>query len=69
MSKIYYTGDMANCSGWFNVVKQTAQNVWLKEIDGDREFSIYPVQIGNVYKGHCNPRFVTELAYNAYHAA
>ena len=37
-------------------------HVMLSEIDGDRTFHVYRSQIGEVYQGHCNPRFVTEEA-------
>lgn len=67
-SKVYYTGDMANASGNFTVTAQNGHNVLLTEVDGDRKFWVYPSQIGNVYAGHCNPRFVTEEARQAYRA-
>jgi hypothetical protein len=76
MSKIYYTGDMANHSGWFKVTGTQNGKIVLKECDGEltmtggRTMIIYAQQVGDVYKGHCNPRFVTEAAYKAYrHAA
>lgn len=65
-SKIYYTGDMANASGNFTVARVNSFSVTLVEVDGDRKFDVYPSQIGDVYQGHCNPRFVTEEARQAY---
>jgi len=65
-SKIYYTGDMANASGHFTVASINSFSVTLVEVDGDRKFDVYPSQIGSVYQGHCNPRFVTEEARQAY---
>lgn len=71
-TKIYYTGDMANASGNFEVTaietSRWGTNVTLKELAGgeDRKFTIQAGQIGSVYQGHCNPRFVTEEARQAY---
>lgn len=67
-AQVYYTGDMANPSGHF-VVTSVAAFVTLKETDGDRTFKVSPSQIGHKYEGHCNPRFVTEEARQAYRAA
>jgi hypothetical protein len=66
--RIYYTGDMANHSGWFAVTPAHNGNLRLIEEDGGegRDFIIGAYQVGDVYKGHCNPRFVTEAAYRAY---
>ena len=67
--RIYYTGDMANPSGWGTVqrINLVSQSVDLGFQDG-REFQgIMLMQIGKVYRGHCDPRFVTEAAYMAYH--
>lgn len=68
-TKIYYTGDMANQSGHFTVTTTTPGWVTLTEEPGgeDRVFKgIHLFQIGHVYHGHCNPRFVTEVARQAY---
>ncbi len=65
--KIYYTGDVCNQSGWFEITRYTMTAVDLSEIDGDRKIlGIGRNQIGNVYHGHCGTRFVTEKAYNTY---
>ena len=71
--KIYYTGDMANRSGWFTITEQRQAGDYnpnmytLKEIGGNREFkAVFEMGIGEVYKGNCNPRFVTEEAYKTY---
>jgi hypothetical protein len=67
-SKVYYTGDMANGSGWFTVAS-SGPFYTLKELPGGEDRTlrgIYPTQIGSVYRGHCNPRFVTETAYRAF---
>lgn len=72
---IYYTGDMANMSGWFRIARVNAPTQYaplsydLEELGGgdDRELrGIYAISVGDVYRGHCNPRFVTEDAYHAY---
>jgi len=71
MTRIYYTGDMANQPGWFQVTEQEGAVLQLREepleLDG-RSFSIHSWQIGDRYEGHCNPRFVTEEAYKAFRA-
>lgn len=69
--RIYYTGDMANQSGWFAATPMANGNVRLVEEEGgeDRDFVINRVQVGSVYQGHCNPRFVTEAAVQTYRAA
>lgn len=67
-TRIYYTGDMANSSGHFEVTSNVRGQVTLKEIDGDRKFTVYASQIGEEYFGHCNPRFVTETARQAWRA-
>lgn len=70
-TKIYYTGDMANASGNFEVTSietnRWGTQVTLKELDGkyshNRLFrGIGLNQIDNKYKGHCGTRFVTQAA-------
>jgi hypothetical protein len=66
-TKVYYTGDARNSSGHFEIVSIGAIMCTLKEVDGDRLFrGIYLHQIGHLYEGHCNPRFVTEEARQTY---
>jgi len=65
-TEIYYTGDMANVSGHFRVAGQAMGNVILDEVGGFRRFKVYPTEIGHVYQGHCSPRFVTEVARQAF---
>lgn len=70
--KIFYTGDMANSSGHFEITANSGTFVTLKELPGgdDRTFQgIYISQIGFKYEGHCNPRFVTEEARQAFYDA
>ena len=67
--KIYYTGDMANQSGWFRVFNVRPDGSYdLLEIDGEhRDFcAVQAPSIGDVYMGHCNPRFVTAEAYQSF---
>ena len=71
--KIYYTGDMANRPGWFEITeakeieRSNLSMYTLKEINGDREFkAVYEMGISDIYEGHCGIRFVTEEAYKAY---
>lgn len=69
-TRIYYTGDMANAPGNFEVsaIFNTG-HVTLRELNGERVFrGIYLSQIGDVYEGTCNPRFVTEEARAAFFA-
>jgi len=69
-TRIYYTGDMANFSDWGTVCEiktgKFGAQVRLAMDNGPDKW-IPPVGIGNVYSGTCNPRFVTEAAYNAWH--
>lgn len=67
--RIYYTGDMANSSGWFTVSRIIdSRNVELTECDGgdSRVLTVAVPMIGDLYQGHCNPRFVTAQAHAAY---
>lgn len=68
-TEIYYTGDVMNESGHFKATFVSEALVKLKEIDGDRSFSLYPSQIGDIYRGHCNPRFVTKEAVQNFRKA
>ncbi len=62
---IYYTGDMANPDGWGNVERVTLENVVLRLQDG-RVLNVLPQAIGDIYRGHYDPRFVTLAAYAHY---
>lgn len=71
--RVYYTGDMANAPGWFHPVgdmDDPSAHINLYEDGGEgRKFlQVRRSRIGDEYKGHCNPRFVTEEAYEAYYA-
>ncbi|MDR7856117.1 hypothetical protein [Tissierella sp.] len=64
--KIYNRGDMANRSGWFEIVRYDSN--WgtydLEEIGGDRKIGgLFECSISEVDKGHSGTRFVTEKAY------
>jgi hypothetical protein len=72
--RIHYSGDVANRPGWFRVMLTTTGPRLVEESDlvwggESRSFILSPREIGDVYAGHCNPRFVTEAAYKAYHAS
>lgn len=70
--RIYYTGDMANSPGWFTVSRIIdSRNVELTECDGgdSRLKIVSTAMIGDLYQGHCNPRFVTAEAYLSYYEA
>ena len=73
---VFYTGDMANSSGHFvvaNIRESSCGTSYdLHEIPSDHSegremLGVYPSAIGNLYHGHCNPRFVTETARLAYY--
>lgn len=67
---VYYTGDMANDSAWLKVSCTGPTNIGMVEDGtyGGRVFNVQPSNIGDTYKGHCDPRFVTLTAYNEYKA-
>lgn len=73
--KIYYTGDMANREGMFEIVsaensRYGGNQYNLKEIKGDRMFrGTWETSIGDKHNGTCNPRFVTAEAYQAWREA
>lgn len=73
MERIYYTGDVANQSGWFTVEHIKGGNLHLVEVPGEysegRSFIISSSQVGDKYEGHGGTRFVTETAYKAWRAA
>jgi len=66
--RIYYTGDICNQSDWGTVAKIESGNVCL-QMDNGGQMWVWDTAIGNVYQGHCNPRFVTQTAYDTYRAA
>jgi hypothetical protein len=69
--RIHYSGDMANTAGWF-VATQVRNDgtVNLEEQGGEnRIMCINALQIGNFYRGHCDPRFVTEAAVEKFKCA
>ena len=67
-TKVYYTGDMANQDGHFEVFAYRGSSYDLLEIDGERKFlGVY--HIAEVYKGHCGDRFVTQQAWQDYREA
>lgn len=68
--RIHYSGDMANAQGWFEVTGLHHDgSVDLAECGGERVWRVSDCQIGDVYHGHCSPRFVTEAAVLTYRAA
>ena len=66
--RIYYTGDRANLSWWGMVLEVNDNDVVLAHDNGCIAH-VFPSAIGEVYQGHCDPRFVTERAFRAYHEA
>lgn len=74
--KIYYTGDQANYDGWFVITGlrdasyDLTEILPVAEIIEQRKFlGVSFSAIGNIYHGHCNPRFVTKEAHKAYSEA
>ena len=69
-TEIYYTGDMANQSGFFVITKIEESHAMLKEIETDhvkrRSINTPVWGIGTTYKGHMGTRFVTRQAYNEF---
>lgn len=71
--RIYYTGDMANRSGWGTVTHVRPcpyyqLNYTLEMMDG-RIFSITPFEITDNYNGQSTFRFITKEAHDEYRAA
>ena len=64
-TRIYYTGDMANSAKWGTATGENAGGV-LVEYDNGASTVVFPQAIGKVYRGHCDPRFVTEAAYTTW---
>ena len=61
-TQIYYTGDYANKSGFGTIIKVNQGKV-LIAMDDEKIKNIPSIMIGDEYKGHCNPRFVTKKAW------
>jgi len=74
-SRVHYSGDICNDGGWFEVTAIRHSRVIagasydLKEIGGCGRVLLGTRHIGTVYAGHCDPRFVTAEAVEAYRAA
>jgi hypothetical protein len=69
--RVYYTGDIANAPGHFRIISSNGrEHILQEEPNGDgRQFLGIPDHaIGRVYFGHCNPRFVTQQARDAFRA-
>tara|TARA_R100001510_G_C7625472_1_gene185436 strand:- start:118 stop:384 length:267 start_codon:yes stop_codon:yes gene_type:complete len=73
--KIYYTGDMANCSGWFVITsiedcKWYGKKINVEEIktdySQDRKFDLTPNSISNLWNGKSIYRFIMEKPYKEY---
>lgn len=67
-TKVYYTGDMANPDGHFEVIAHRGLIYDLQEIGGDRLFKGV-MSIADKYSGNCTDRFVTAEARAAYRDA
>ena len=79
--KIYYTGDNRtgdydgmNRARWLTVQSVSPDgavlsgSVVLRDADApDYVLHVFPSAIGDTYRGHHDPRYVTWDAYNAYH--
>ena len=70
-TKIYYTGDMANASGFGEIVKVHEDEKWsnhydLRMEDGREINRLSACMVGEKYNGTCSTRFVTRKAYDEY---
>ena len=70
-TRIYYTGDMANASGFGEVTDKKPADRYAPDqlqitMEDDRSFWIYSMSVSDHYNGTCATRFVTEAAYLAY---
>ena len=72
-SRVHYSGDICNDGGWFEVtaIQQGSkfypvESYDLTEIGGCGRVLLGTWHIGTVYAGHCDPRFVTAEAVEAY---
>lgn len=68
--RIYYTGDMANRSGW-GIITHARPCNWYGvnytlDMQDGRVFSISPNTITDTFNGHSTYRFVTKEAYDEY---
>ena len=63
--QVYYTGDRANNPAWLTVECIGSKNIGMISADGEA-FNVLPSNIGDTYKGNCDPRFVTKYAYDTY---
>ena len=69
-TRIFYTGDIANNEDWGTVSRRLSDGVIALKMDEDKEeWLIEEAQIGDVYEGHCDPRFVTLRAYDDFLAS
>lgn len=62
-TRIYYTGDVANLPWWGTVVSHAEVGLRIESNDLEHAAHVQHFNIGTLYEGHCNPRFVTEQAY------
>lgn len=67
-TRISYTGDIAHASDWATIIEVggLARLMYHVAFDGGGVSWISAFAIGDIYEGHCNPRFVTEAAYQAW---
>ena len=66
-TKIYYSGDMANCEG-FGVITKTYNDKYgdfvdIKMDDGGEKNRLYKMAFSEKYSGNGSTRFVTKKAY------
>jgi len=65
--RIYYTGDRANSAAWTKVISLDGFSVQLEHEADGHVMDVFRQAIGDLYQGHCDPRFVTERAYREYY--
>ena len=65
--RLHYSGDVCNHRVWATVTEVKGNHVVIEfDEGGSQPIPVYI--IGDVYHGHCDPRFVTEAAYKDWHA-
>lgn len=67
---VFYTGDMANDSEWLIVEENVGGHfLVLANVDRTHVFHLPPHMVGSVYRGHCDPRYVSGEAVRTYRAS
>ena len=68
-TKVYYTGDIANHDGDFEVIAHRGNTYDLREIGGHNRDFLGVFHVADTYNGTCAERFVTQAARAAHRTA